>query len=373
MHRQIGCLVGLLLGSAAEAVICVPDAVPAATVLIPWFGVNPTVCTTPGGFRTLAQISNVSDAPVAVALTYWSNAAIPVRRETLTLAAGASRAIDIVTTVCAPALRDELLGVPAGGMCKAVAGDVGLIEGYITADVVTTTSGLPALTDPAFFGPPWLAMTNALTGSFTLVESVNNLATGFPAAAIEASPGTFGSSDVTFYGRYNPARTDAREPLPTAYINTYQSISTNDFSRVIVWRETDSALAAFNCGSGPAWHPLDVFGNSSGGFHRAHVLISEAGNGGPVPIWNLFARATQFNLLSVRNIGTGPRYDGNFFANFQHAGTAYGPGRFGQAWMASQHLSSGRFDFGTAALALDSSCTQGPTNYAAPTRFSGTP
>src|ERR1700719_2018972 len=69
-------LMGLLaLGGQAVATICTIDAVPAATLLLPYFEVD---LNNPNGLTTLFSVNNASATAVLVHVVMWSDLAVPV-------------------------------------------------------------------------------------------------------------------------------------------------------------------------------------------------------------------------------------------------------------------------------------------------------
>jgi hypothetical protein len=69
-------LAGLLaLAAPAQAVICTIDAVPAATLLLPYFEVD---LSNPNGLTTLFSVNNASATAVLVHVVLWSDLSVPV-------------------------------------------------------------------------------------------------------------------------------------------------------------------------------------------------------------------------------------------------------------------------------------------------------
>src|ERR1700686_5811245 len=69
-------LLGLLaLGGQAVATICTIDAVPAATLLLPYFEVD---LNNPNGLTTLFSVNNASATAVLVHVVIWSDLSVPV-------------------------------------------------------------------------------------------------------------------------------------------------------------------------------------------------------------------------------------------------------------------------------------------------------
>src|SRR4030088_1490381 len=65
----------LALGGQASAVICATDAVPAATLLLPYFEVD---LNNPNGLTTLFSINNASATAVLAHVVVWSDLSVPV-------------------------------------------------------------------------------------------------------------------------------------------------------------------------------------------------------------------------------------------------------------------------------------------------------
>src|SRR5260370_40240479 len=69
-------MAGLLLAAApAAAVICTIDAVPAATLLLPYFEVD---LNNPNGLTTLFSVNNASATAILVHVVIWSDLSVPV-------------------------------------------------------------------------------------------------------------------------------------------------------------------------------------------------------------------------------------------------------------------------------------------------------
>ena len=69
-------LLGLVaLGGQAVATICTIDAVPAATLLLPYFEVD---LNNPNGLTTLFSVNNASEEAALVHVVVWSDLSVPV-------------------------------------------------------------------------------------------------------------------------------------------------------------------------------------------------------------------------------------------------------------------------------------------------------
>src|SRR5258708_14957615 len=261
------CAVGVV--SPAGAVICTIDAVPAATLLLPYFEVN---LDNPNGLTTLFAINNASATAVLAHVTVWSDLSVPVLdfnvyltgydvqminlRDILvsglipqTASAGQDRgdkispkgpkSQDINFASCSGQLPPPPL--PASfiqhlalaltgkasplfsGLCSGRALGDNIARGYITVDTVNNcTLRLPS--DIAYFIND-VTFQNVLWGDYFYVNSAQNFADGDTLVHVEASltnPATTTAGRYPFYGRYvgwNPS--DHREPLPTTFVGRY--------------------------------------------------------------------------------------------------------------------------------------------------------
>src|SRR3984893_14830510 len=78
MNRVVLCLVlvgALALAAPMSAVICTIDAVPAATLLLPYSEVD---LNNPNGLTTLFSVNNASAVEVLVHVVIWSDLSVPV-------------------------------------------------------------------------------------------------------------------------------------------------------------------------------------------------------------------------------------------------------------------------------------------------------
>jgi hypothetical protein len=303
----------LAFAGSASAVICTIDAVPAATLLLPYFEVDLANAT---GQTTLFSVNNASATAVLAHVVVWSDLSVPVLdfniyltgydvqtvnlRDVLTgtLPRTASAGQDPTDTISpqgdfsqdinfascsgllpAPVLpasfvqhlQQSLTGLSSsvlGNRCAGRAFGDNIARGYVTIDTVNNcTLRFPG--DPGYFGPGGTGDAtnqNVLWGDYFYVNSAQNFADGNTLVHIEASatnPETSVSGQYTFYGRYdNPAfsAADNREPLATNFAVRY--INGGTFSGgtdIIVWRDSKVNQAPFTCPAQtgrPAWFPL---------------------------------------------------------------------------------------------------------------------
>lgn len=190
---------GLLLVTAAgkaQAVIGIPDDVPAATLLFPFFRAEPNPETNPTDRRdTLFSITNTGVAPggtTIVHITLWTVRSEHVYDFTIFLTdhdVFNCSIIDLLVNdrglptnaVCGPGVVQAPVQA-RNQLTMDLGGDEGLtLTGYITADVVTDDTFL----FPGQVGYPFAAW-NLLVGHSYLVNLPQGSATGFNAVSIES-------------------------------------------------------------------------------------------------------------------------------------------------------------------------------------------
>jgi len=307
-------LVGLLaLAAPATAVICTIDAVPAATLLLPYFEVD---LNNPNGLTTLFSVNNSSATAILVHTVLWSDLSVPVLDFNIYLTGYDVQSVnlrdiivngnlpqtasagqdpgdkispkgplsqDINFASCTgqlppPALpslytahlQAALTGKPSvllNGLCAGQALGDNVARGYITMDTVTNcTLRFPG--DAGYFaagGSGDATNQNVLFGDWIIVNSAQNFAEGGDLVHIEASatnPATSTSGRYTFYGRYDGfTAIDNREPLATDFATRY--LNGGPFgggTSLLVWRDSKVAQGAFKCpatpGVIPLWYPL---------------------------------------------------------------------------------------------------------------------
>lgn len=304
------CLLSLLLVSAPViADVCTLDAVPAATLLLPYFEVD---LDDAQGVTTLFSVNNASAAPVIAHVSMWTDLSVVTLDFDLYLTGydvvtlnlrdifvngripatgpanltGASAATgegaysfnSVVPASCAnsfPASADGFIDIPAslvtlaqqahtgqavsrfGGACGGVNHGDNIARGYITVDVVNQCS-VQFPNSPGYFDTI-AGFENVLWGDFFLVDPANNFAQGETLVHLEADQAAFGVDDYTFYGRYvSFTGTDAREPLPSTYATRYiQNAVFTGGTELICWRDPKVNVSPFSCGLGaPSPFPL---------------------------------------------------------------------------------------------------------------------
>jgi len=267
---------------------------PAATLLVPWFGVD---LTKQNGLTTVLTITNTDSRPHLVSVTLWTDWAVPTLtfniyltgfdvqtldlRDILkngvlpssgvnmspvgTLSDGAVAFPGCAASVAPAHITAEPLqrahtGRKVRGLCFASQRKDAMATGYVTADVVSSCSPLNP-SSPGYFvqgGRGVAANDNVLLGEYAYIDASRKTAEGEQAVHIAADATAFGSG-YTFYGRYvNGDGRDNRQPLGNRFAANYVQGGPQDAeTTLIIWRDTKSAVAApVACGSVPAWAPL---------------------------------------------------------------------------------------------------------------------
>ncbi|HXT23005.1 MAG TPA: hypothetical protein VN923_19810 [Thermoanaerobaculia bacterium] len=267
---------------------------PAATLLLPWFGVD---LKNPDGLTTTFSITNVDAASHLVSVTVWTDWAIPTLTfnlyltgfdvQTLNLRSlfkggglpatgvaispvgqlsagaesfpGCSAALGPLE-VPAKTLARAHSGLDVGGSCLASPRDDEMATGYVTVDVVSSCSPLNP-SSPGYFvagGEGVAANDNVLLGEYAYLNGSRGMAQGEQAVHIVADEAAYGSG-YTFYGRYvNGDGSDNRQPLGARFAASYGQDDWQGTKTVYtVWRDTKSpSVAPVACGSIPSWAPL---------------------------------------------------------------------------------------------------------------------
>ncbi|MFY9820814.1 MAG: hypothetical protein WAM82_05495 [Thermoanaerobaculia bacterium] len=411
-------LLGLLaLGGQAVAVICTIDAVPAATLLLPYFEVD---LNNPNGLTTLFSVNNASATAVLAHVVVYSDLSVPVLdfniyltgydvqtinlRDIIvngnmpqTASAGqdpgdhispkGAKSQDINFASCTGQLPPpplppsflqhlalSLTGQPsplftAPNNCAGRALGDNIARGYITVDTVNNcTLRLP--TDINYFIQD-VTFQNVLWGDYFYVNSGQNFADGDTLVHVEASltdPATNTAGRYTFYGRYVAWNAgpqgiiDHREPLGTTYAGRYAN--GGDFTggtSFVVWRDSKTSQSAFPCSSKPSWFPLGQEGIAI--FDETEQISSpptfpfspQPPNTGIIP-FPAEAQRTKIN---------GPDFPVPFNFGWLYldlnttiSGNPNPPfdPTSAQAWVTVVMDANGRFSVGFSAIQLDSAC-----------------
>lgn len=314
-HRILALFLTALVGftGAAAAVIGAPDDVPAATLLLPYFEVDPDPANV-DGVNTLLTVRNADAAPVVARVTIWSNLSVPVTGFDIYLTGFDQQLINLRDVMVngnlpvtgpsdilsprgarsgphynfsgscstspgqAPAytnpalsvflrnhIRDSLTGRPSAITGKCAGTLTEHMVGYVTVDAVNRCQ-LLFPNDVGYFaagGQGVASNRNVLWGDWFLVDTANNFAHGDALVHIEASaddPRTSTPGSYTFYGRYTGGTAvDNRERLPARWnapLDSLLDLTAGEPAELLVWRDSGRAVSAFTCGTTPAGFPL---------------------------------------------------------------------------------------------------------------------
>ena len=300
-------------GSPASAVIGAVDAVPAATLLLPYFEVDLDPANL-NGINTLLSINNASATAILahlvvssdlsvhtldfnIYLTGYDVQTISLRelfvnglaprtasdgqdpQDTISPQGPLSQDINFAscTGVLPPPQMPAALqthvrraltgqssdweqGVPR---CYGRFLDDNIARGYITIDTVNNcTLRFPGQAGYFVAGGAGDATNqNVLWGDYFYVNSAQNFAQGDTLVHIEAdalNPETSVAGEYTFYGRHVAwSAADNREPLATNFAARYINGGIfNGGTDFIVWRDAKLNQVPFLCNTLPVWYPL---------------------------------------------------------------------------------------------------------------------
>jgi hypothetical protein len=320
MHRSIVVLVlTALVGltGRAEAVIGTVDDVPAATLLLPYFEVDPN---DPAGINTGFTIRNTSSAPVVAHVTVWTNLSVPVLTFDVYLTGFDQEEISMRNVLLfgflpqtGPASFLSPLGPLSephntfGGTCSttpgmapfydipalpaaflahlqaalsgapsALSGDCAGMPtesfvGYVTIDAANQCNSLLFPSSVGYFaagGQGVASNRNVLSGDWLLIDPTNDRTQADSLVHLEASasdPLTSTPGSYTFYGRYvGGSAIDNRERLPAQWnVPLDPLVEAGGSAELLVWRDSGFAVAPFPCASPPAIFPLSAAGIST--------------------------------------------------------------------------------------------------------------
>ena len=293
-------LVGIVaLGTPATAVIGTIDAVPAATLLLPYFEVD---LTSDQGVTTLFSINNASQSAAVAHVVVWSNTSVPIidfdvyltgydvqtinMRDIVKygiLPRTADRPADpndkispqgpfsedinypgssgpciapynnpVLTGAYLDYIQKALLGLPvaspaAPGTIRCWGQPFGdqIARGYVTIDFVNECSLL--MPDTPIYYDRVIGYENILWGDYFYVEPGNDFATGETLVHIEAGDAQqFNQDDYSFYGRYQTppwSGFDRREGLASSFATRFiEGGAFTGGTELIVWRDSRAKI-----------------------------------------------------------------------------------------------------------------------------------
>ena len=402
-----------LRSGAAAASACHVEAVPAATLLLPYFEVD---LADPNGLTTLFSINNASATAVLAHVSIWSDLAVPVLNfnvyltgydvqtinlrdvviygnlpQTATAGQDPSDAIsprgqfsqDINFASCTqflpppplPAsyvshLQLALTGRPSPVLANLCAGRLlgdNVALGYVTVDTVDNfTLRFPG--DAGYFaanGAGDATDQNVLWGSWIIVNAAQGFAQGSNMVAVVADgadPAISTPGQYTFYGRYdNWSAVDHRQPLATHFAAQYAVGGAFDAgTSLLVWRDPKVAQGAFDCAATPSWYPLG---------QEAVAILDEQEHPAmlhcnivPCPPFTLVPAPAAAQRTGVNSPALPVPFDfGWLHLDLNTAVTAAGPNPpedplAAQAWVVVTESSHGRFAAAFDAFRLESAC-----------------
>lgn len=291
-------LLGLATASFGE--ICTLDPRPGATLLLPYFEVEPTLKPDPPPIDTIFTVVNASQRGVLVQVVIWSELGKPVYGFPLYLGGYDEQSVDLWAVVmdgsypettlstlaqsrfpsCPQKLTDPLTPRPSLSAAKDIVshlqGNTGfarrssLVRGYVTLDVIRDcTPYIPG--DLPYFGNGGTGAAtndNVLWGNFFYLDwrQVGSFNQGGRLVSLEAdgddprvTPGS--ANAYTFYRRYPNApfdlsEDDNREPLATNHAVQYFAGAGFE-AELVYWRDPFSVESQADPKTGlPSWAPL---------------------------------------------------------------------------------------------------------------------
>jgi len=199
------------MGGKAQAVIGIPDDVPSSTLLFPFFKINPNrtnldqqdsllVVTNTAGPTNSSQ-SGVNPN-IAVHFTIWNASSVHVYDFSVILTPHdvfSCSLYDLIIglTGCANE-STKIPPAPTGVASSLTTSDGKLLTGYVTADVVYSTTSL----FPGQVGYPFV-YGNILVGHLYLVNLVAGSSTGFNAVGLESVFPCYGHNALPTSGPFN--------------------------------------------------------------------------------------------------------------------------------------------------------------------------
>ncbi|HEY3567188.1 MAG TPA: hypothetical protein VGP73_04575 [Thermoanaerobaculia bacterium] len=386
---------------------CTIDLAPAATLLLPYFEVDPA---SPTGLTTLFSINNSTAQAVIANVTVWTDLGIatfsfPVYLtgydvQTInlrdlfngnlprtasagqdpqdTISPKGQYSQDISFASCSSLPPPELpaafvnhLRASHSGQFSSVLGGCagqnlgdGRLRGYVTVDTVNACAPL-APGDLGYFGLGGIATDqNVLWGDYFYVDPDNKYSDGENLVRVKAFPGAFKQGDLTFYGRYVAmSGVDDRQPLPTTWGSRY--VNGGSFSGgtdVLVWRDSGQIVRPFSCGTSPAGFPLGfasefTFDEQE---HAQAIPLTPVPPGQQPPGPTPGAFGAEANRVHVGGPSFPVPFDfGWLFLELN----APSPGsRVLQSWVETVMKAQGQYSVGFSATPFANGCQQVPQN-----------
>jgi hypothetical protein len=394
---------------------CDIAALPAATLLLPYFEVD---LTGNGGPTTRFSITNVTNVERVAHVTLWTDRAYPVIGFNIYLTGYDLQVIDLYDVIArgfvaspsgtgtAPRPRGrysdpnpQLEGVACASLpgalpaeylgrmhdaftigrvrqylelaeCNQIGSQHNNAVGYATIDVIGTCAATGV--EQSEYWTRHLRYDNVLVGDYEIVTRNSDAAQGGPLVHIRAvpeggtpelrraAPVTFDAGFArTFYSRHQPAdapRLDGRQPLPTRFAPRWVQGGPNQFRTALkIWRES-AVRADAPCAAFAANDTLD---------ETEIVRFDENENAaGAVPISRLIIPSEPPYLLDATSITSVS--DASVYPQLTNGATAgwfmlnldrdYADGEVTQNWVISTMGAGEGFSSDTEAPAFDNGC-----------------
>jgi hypothetical protein len=410
-HCSVTFFLALLLALATSfaawgADPCSIDQRPAATLLLPYFEVDPA---NPSGLTTLLSINNASATAVLANVVVWTDFGVPTLGFQVYLTGYDVQTInlrdifhgnlpgtatdgqdpqdvispqgeysqDINFASCSGTLPYQPL--PASfvvhlenahtGRFSSVLGGCagqdlrdGRIRGYVTVDTVRDCT-LKVPSDPGYFGPEGDGIAtnqNVLWGDYLYVDPAAKYSDGENLVRVKAFPGAFQPGDLTFYGRYvGMSGADARQPLATTWGSRY--VNGGAFSGgtdVVAWRDSGRIVRPFPCGTRPAGFPLNLMSEVAFDEEEQAVLLG-AEPSFPAPRIDDLVFPAEANRVHIDGPALPVPFNFGWLYFDLNAPTATVPGHrdeIRQSWMETIMKAQGQYSAGFSATPFDSAC-----------------
>lgn len=273
---------GALASFRSQAVIGTIDAVPAATLLIPYFETSTTGDI--NAATTLVTVTNTNAAATVVNVVFWTDWGSPTLAVEAPLTGFDVLSFNVFDVFNNGRLPDgstlsendltELTtkhtgeGILDGMTFRCFGRNFGdsTARGYITIDALNDPDAAAEFPgDAGYFaagGTGKAGNANILWGEFIFVDTGNNFAQSFSAVHIEADGSdarTTNAGAYTFYGRYVGATAiDNREPLAYVWNVPYLTNgASSDGASIVYWRDSTVVNTNVVCGLNPPWFPLN--------------------------------------------------------------------------------------------------------------------
>jgi hypothetical protein len=389
---------------AARGDVCSIDEMPAATLLLPYFEVDPGNAS---GLTTLFSVNNAGPAAVVANVQLWTDVGVPTLGFQVYLTGYDVQTINLRDVFngslpqTAPAGQDPQDTISPKGLysqdinfpgcsqlqlpypplpapfvahlraahsgqfsailngCAGMDHGDGRLRGYVTVDTVSDCT-LHRAGDVGYFGAGGVVTNqNVLWGDVIYLDPANQYSDGDNLVRIKAFPDAFAQGGPTFYGRYvGGSGADLRQPLPLDWGSRY--VDGGAFSGgtdLIVWQDSERAVHPFACGTLPAGFPLR---------HSQITIFDEQEQAVlPPPIFprppDLTENAFPAEANKVHIGGASfpvPYAFGWTFLDLRAPGGFPQPS-LRQSWVATSLKAQGQYSVGFSATPLGTVCDQG--------------